>query len=70
MRLTRGEWFALFLFIPVVIGFLPPVTVWAAAQTIRPLGLPFLLFWNGLMVVMTAVVMSIAFVVKDRVDRS
>jgi len=44
--------------------------VWAAAQTIRPLGLPFLLFWNGLMVVMTAVVMSIAFVVKDRVDRS
>ena len=70
MRLTRGEWFAVLVFIPVVIGFLPPVTGWAAAQETRVLGLPFLLFWNGFMVVMTTVVMSIAFVVKERVDRS
>ena len=70
MRLTRGEWFAVLCFLPVVIGFLPPVTAWAAGVENRVLGLPFLLFWNGLMVTMTAVVISLALVVKDRMDRS
>jgi len=69
MRLTRGECFALLCFLPVVIGLLPPVTAWAAAVEGRVLGLPFLLFWNSLMIVMTAVLMSLALVVKDRVDR-
>lgn len=69
MRLTRGEWWAMLFFLPVVIGFLPPVTSWAATQSLRPLGLPFLLFWNGAMVAATAVLMSLAFVVKNRVDR-
>ena len=70
MRLTRGERYALLCFLPVVIGLLPPVTGWANGIETRVLGLPFLLFWNGFMVVMTAVLMSLAFVVKDRVDRS
>ena len=70
MRLTRGEWYALLCFVPVVIGFLPPVTNWAAGVESRVLGMPFLLFWNGFMVLMTAVLMTVAFAVKDRVDRS
>jgi len=70
MRLTRGEWFGVLLFLPVVIGFLPPITGWAAGIETRVLGLPFLLFWNGLMVTMTTVMISLALVVKDRVDRS
>ena len=69
MRLTRGECFALLSFLPVVIGLLPPVTAWASGVEGRVLGLPFLLFWNSLMIVMTAVLMSLALVVKDRVDR-
>ncbi len=70
MRLTRGEWFAVLLFLPVVIGFLPPVTGWAAGVETRVLGLPFLLFWNGFMVAATAVLMTLALAIKDRVDRS
>ena len=70
MRLTRGEWFAMLCFLPLVVWFLPPVTGWAAAVEARVLGMPFLLFWNGLGVAMTAVLMSLALVVKERVDRS
>ncbi len=70
MRLTRGEWFAVLLFLPVVIGFLPPVTGWAAGVETRVLGLPFLLFWNGFMVATTAVLITLALAIKDRVDRS
>jgi hypothetical protein len=70
MRLTRGEWLAVLVFLPVVVGFLPPVTWWAAGVDTRVLGLPFLLFWNGAMVAATAVLMSLALVIKDRVDRS
>ena len=69
MKLTRGERLALLCFLPLVVGFLPPVTGWAAGIEIRVLGLPFLLFWNSFMVAATAVLMSLAFVVKNRVDR-
>jgi hypothetical protein len=69
MGLTRGEKLALLCFLPVVVGFLPPVTGWAAAVEARVLGLPFLLFWNSLMVLSTALLMSLAFVVKNRADR-
>jgi hypothetical protein len=68
MRLTRGEKFALLCLLPIVIGFLPPVTAWAVAIEARVLGLPFLLFWNGLMVAAAALLMSLAFVIKNRVD--
>jgi hypothetical protein len=68
MRLTRGERLALLCFLPVVVGFLPPVTGWAAAVEVRVLGLPFLVFWSSLMVVATVVLMNIAYVIKHRVD--
>ncbi len=69
MRLTRGEKFALWCLLLVAIGFLPPVTSWAAAVDGRVLGLPFLLFWNASMVVATSVLMSLAVFIKNRVDR-
>jgi len=69
VHLTRGEKVALLFFLPVVIGYLPPVTGWAAAVEGRVLGLPFLLFWNSMMVVATALLMSLALVVKNRMDR-
>jgi hypothetical protein len=69
VRLTRGEKLALPLLLPIVIGFLPPVTGWAAAVEGRVFGLPFLLFWNAMMVVVTGLLMSLALVVKNRVDR-
>ena len=53
MRLTRGERFALLCLVPIIIGFLPPVTAWAAAVEGRFFGLPFLIFWSALMVVAT-----------------
>jgi hypothetical protein len=68
MRLTPGERLALLCFVPIVVGFLPPVTGWAAKVEARVLGLPFLIFWSSLMVVATAVLMNLAFVIKDRVD--
>jgi hypothetical protein len=69
MRLTRGEKLALWCFAPIVVGFLPPVTAWAAAVDSRVLGLPFLLFWNGLMAALTTVLMGIAVVIEQRAGR-
>ncbi|MEN8163456.1 MAG: DUF3311 domain-containing protein [Acidobacteriota bacterium] len=68
MKLTRGEKRALLCLLPIVIGFLPPVTGWAVSVDGRVLGLPFLLFWNALMVVATAALMSLALVIKTRID--
>lgn len=68
MFLTRGEKLALWFLLPIVIGLLPPVTGWAAGIDSRVLGLPFLLFWNGLMVFMASLLMSLALVIKNRVD--
>jgi hypothetical protein len=68
MRLTRGERIALLFLVPIVIGFLPPVTGWAAGVEGLFFGLPFLIFWSALMVIATATLMSIAYVVKKRVD--
>ena len=70
MRLTRGEWAAMLCFLPLVVWFLPPVTGWAASIEARVLGVPFLLFWNGLGVAATAALMTLALAVKERVDRS
>ena len=69
MHLTRGEKLALWCFAPIVIGFLPPVTAWAAAVDSRVLGLPFLLFWNGLMAAVTAVLMGLALLIVQRAGR-
>ena len=70
MRLTRGEKRAFWCVVPVFIGFLPPVTSWAASVEWRPFGLPFLLFWSGLMVLMTSGLMTLAFAIKSRNDGS
>lgn len=69
MHLTRGEKLALICLLPVVAGLLPPVTGWAAAVDQRVLGLPFLLFWNALMVAVTPLCLGLAGMIKDRVDR-
>jgi hypothetical protein len=70
MQLTRGEKLALWCVVPIVIGLLPPVTGWAAGVEARVLGLPFLLFWNTAMVAATALLLTLALVIKDRVDGS
>ena len=70
MRLTRGERRALWCLIPVVVALLPPVTTWAAGVRTRVMGMPFLLFWNALAVAGAALLMSVAFWVKERTDGS
>ena len=69
MRLTRGEKLALLCLVPIVVGLLPPVTGWAAGVEQRVLGLPFLLFWNGFMVLVTSLLLGVALGLKSRVDR-
>jgi hypothetical protein len=59
---------ALWCLLPVVVGFLPPVTGWAAAVGWRPFGLPFLIAWNGLMIVLSAALMMCANVVRRKGD--
>lgn len=67
MNLTRGERWALLCYAVVVLGFIPGVWV-ASAVKATVLGFPFPLFWAALMVVTTAVMMTVAFAVKDRID--
>jgi hypothetical protein len=69
MKLSRGERRAAWLYALVVAGVMPPAIVWANRVEPWVLGLPFLMFWVGLMTVLTTVLMSLAFVVKDRSDR-
>jgi hypothetical protein len=69
MRLTRGERWALPFYAVVVAGFMPPVVTWANGVRERVLGMPFLLFWVAAMVLVTAVMMTAAGLVKDRLDR-
>lgn len=68
MHVTRGEKKAAWCLVPILVGFLPPVTTWAAAVESRPMGVPFLLFWNCLMIVVTSIAMTAAFAIKSRVD--
>ncbi len=69
MRLTCGERFAIVCFILVLIGFMPPVYLWAAAHDGSVMGLPFPLFWSALMVLCTSVLMISALFIKNRIDR-
>ena len=69
MKLSRGERWALLCYAVVLVGFMPPVIVWANGVEGRVLGMPFLLFWAALMVLVTAAMMSLAFVIKNRIDR-
>ena len=68
MKLTRGECWALLCYAVVLLGFLPGM--WAAILFEgRVLGLPVPLLWAGGMVLLTAGAMSLAFVIKERIDR-
>ncbi len=69
LKLTLGERRALMCYAVVLVGFLPPVIVWASGVREQVLGLPFLLFWAALMVLATSVLMTIAFYIKDWSDR-
>jgi ribose/xylose/arabinose/galactoside ABC-type transport system permease subunit len=69
MRLTPGERRALVCYALVLVGFMPPVFAWIAGSTARVLGLPLPLFWAALMVLLTAALMSLALLIKDRSDR-
>ena len=66
---TRGEWRALACWLVVLVGFMPPVIVWVARVEWTVLGMPFLLFWIAMMVLVTAASMTLAGVIKDRSDR-
>lgn len=68
MQLTRGEKKSIFFLIVMILGFMPPVI--NGVNRIEPvvLGMPFLLFWISFMVLMTSVLMSMAYVVRERTD--
>lgn len=68
MRLSRGERWALLCYAVVLAGFMPPVMLWVRGVDAKVLGMPFLLFWAALMVGVTAAAMSLAAVIKDRLD--
>ncbi len=69
MQLSRGERWAIVLYAIVVAGFMPPVIVWANRVEPFVAGLPFFFFWIGLMTLLTSVLMTLAFVIQERVDR-
>lgn len=68
MKLTRGERRALWCYAPVLIGFMPPVFLWATEVETTVFGVPFVLFWSALMVAATAVLMTLALFIVDRSD--
>lgn len=68
MRFSRGERWALACYAVVVAGFMPPVMLWVQGVQAKVLGMPFLLLWAGIMVLVTAVAMTAALAIKDRVD--
>jgi len=68
MRITAGERRALWCLVPILVAFLPPVTGWAAGVRARVFGLPFLIFWNAAAIVLTSILVTAAFRIKERVD--
>ncbi len=68
MRLSRGERRAAWCVLPVVVAFLPPVTTWAAGVRARPFGVPFLVFWNTLAILLTAAMGTLALRIQERID--
>ena len=52
-----------------ILGFMPPVTNWANRIEPFVLGMPFLLFWQSLMIFGTFVCMALAYFVTEGADR-
>lgn len=69
MELSKGEKKALVFLLIMILGFMPPVINLANRITPYVLGMPFLLFWVSFMVLMTSVLMTCAYIVRERTDR-
>jgi hypothetical protein len=69
MRLTRGERWALLCYALVVLGFMPPVISWVNRVEPLVLGVPFFYAWAGIMTLATSGLMTIAFFLRERLDR-
>ncbi|MDN5319547.1 DUF3311 domain-containing protein [Thermovirga lienii] len=68
MGLTKGEKKALVFLILAILGFMPPVTIWANRVEPYVLGMPFLLFWQSFMVFVTFILMTLAYKTTERND--
>jgi len=68
MGLTKGEKKALVFLILAILGFMPPVTIWANRVEPYVLGMPFLLFWQSFMVFVTFILMTLAYKTAERND--
>jgi len=69
LGLTKGERKSLIFMLIAILGFMPPVTNWANRIEPFVLGMPFLLFWQGLMIFGTFVCMALAYFVTEGADR-
>jgi hypothetical protein len=69
LGLTKGEKKSLIFMLIAIAGFMPPVTSWANRIEPFVLGMPFLLFWQGLMIFGTFVCMALAYFVTEGADR-
>ncbi|MBO8153333.1 DUF3311 domain-containing protein [Thermovirga sp.] len=69
MGLTKGEKKALIFLFLAILGFMPPVTVWANRVEPYVLGMPFLLFWQSFMVFVTFILMTLAYKTKEGTDK-
>ncbi|ACZ19663.1 hypothetical protein Taci_1433 [Thermanaerovibrio acidaminovorans DSM 6589] len=68
LGLTRGERRGLVFLVLAVLGFMPPVTWLANRLTPMVLGMPFLLFWQSLMILFTSLWIAMAYWTKERGD--
>jgi hypothetical protein len=69
LGLTKGEKKSLVFMLIAILGFMPPVTVWANRVEPFVLGMPFLLFWQSLMIFGTFVCMALAYFVTEGADK-
>lgn len=69
MGLTKGEKKSLIFMFLAILGFMPPVTIWANRVEPYVLGMPFLLFWQGLMIFGTFICMALAYFVTEGADK-
>ncbi|MDD4836785.1 MAG: DUF3311 domain-containing protein [Dethiosulfovibrio sp.] len=68
MGLSRGERKVLWCFALIVAGYMPPVLNLANRVSPVILGVPFILFWSGLMVPITTCLMTYAYIVREKED--
>jgi hypothetical protein len=69
LGLTKGEKKSIIFMLIAILGFMPPVTIWANRVEPYVLGMPFLLFWQGLMIFGTFICMALAYFVTEGADK-